>query len=147
MVRGGLCSGLGEARIVPQPQLCGDRPALWPMARALLAGGGDGDSLLGLGEILWRHSVVLEVVMGDEEEVGDQIGGKMLAVEDSKGSPRQLVPHRDAPSEGGSSPLQLTPFPFLCRPHLPRNIFLFPFPVFPASRKIFCQSFGQSRPS
>ena len=147
MVRGGLCSGLGEARIVPQPPLCGDRPAQWPMARALLAGGGDGDSLLGLGEILWRHSVVLEVVMGDEEEAGDQIGGKMLEVGNSKGSLGQLVPHRDAPSEGGSSPLQLTPFPFLLCPHFPQNIFRVLSLVLPTSRKTFHQSFGQSRPS
>ena len=123
MVWEGLYLGLGEARIVLQPQLCGDHPALWLMVTALLAKGGDGDSLLGLGEILSRHPVVLEVVMGDEEEAGDQIGGMMLEVGDSKGRLRQLVPHRDAPSEGGSSPLQLTPFPFLLRPHFPRNIF------------------------
>ena len=146
MVLEGMCSGSGEAGIVLPPQLCGDQPALWRMATAPLAGGGDGDSLSGLGEILWGHQVVLEVVMGDEEVAGNQIGGKMLEMGDSKGSLRQLVPHRDAPSEGGSSPLQLTPFPFL-RPHIPRNILLFPSPVFPASRKTFHQSFGQSRPS
>jgi hypothetical protein len=110
VVWGGLCSGLGAARIVPRPPLCGDRPALWPMAMALLAGGGDGDSLLGLGEILWRHSVVLEVVMGDEEEVRDQIGGKMLEVEDSKGSPRQLVPPKNL-----SQAQQTIPIPSPCQ--------------------------------
>ena len=124
------------------PQLRGDHLALWLMAMVPLAKGEDEDSLLGLVESLWEQQVDLEVVMQDEEEAVDQIGGKTLeATVDSK-----LPPH-DAPSEGGSSPLQLTPFPFLRRPQLPRNIFLFPFPVFPASRKIFCQSFGQSRPS
>ena len=147
MVWEGLCSGLGEARIGLQPQLCGDHPALWLMATALLAGGGGGDSLLGLGEILWRHPVVLEVVMGDEEEAGDQIGGKMLEVGNSKGSLGQLVLHHDAPSEGGSSPLQLTPFPFLLCPHFPQNIFRVLSLVLPTSRKTSHQSFGQSRPS
>ena len=106
MVWEGLCSVLGEARIVLQLQLCGDHPALWLMATALLAKGGGGDSLLGLGEIIWRHPVVLEAVMGDEEEAGDQIGGKMLEVGNSKGSLGKLVLHHDAPSAGGKGPPQ-----------------------------------------
>ena len=51
----GLCSLSEEARIGLQPQLCGDHLALWLRATALLAMGVDGDSLLGLGEILCGH--------------------------------------------------------------------------------------------
>ena len=122
------------------PQLRGDHLALWLMAMVPLAKGEDEDSLL--VENLWEQQVDLEVVMQDEEEAVDQIGGKTLeATVDSK------LPRHDAPSEGGSSQLQLTPFPFLLRPYLPRNIFRVHSPVFPTSRKTFHQSFGQSRPS
>ena len=75
---------LEEATTGLLPQLCGDHLALWLMATALSAVGGDGDSLL--EAILWGHQVVSEVATGDEEEVGDQIGEKMLRSTDSRES-------------------------------------------------------------
>ena len=142
MVWEGLWSVLEEARIDLQPQLCGDHLAPWQMATAPLAEGGDGDSLLSLEVILWERQVVLEVVMVDEEEASGQTGGKMLEVRvDSK-----QLPRLNAPSEGGSSPLQLTPFLFL-PPCVPQDMLLFPSPDFPSSQRTFHQSFGQSQPS
>ena len=122
------------------PQLRGDHLALWLMAMVPLAKGEDEDSLL--VENLWEQQVDLEVVMQDEEEAVDQIGGKTLeATVDSK------LPRHDAPSEGGSSPLQPRFSSFLFFHHLvPQDMFLFPPPpVFPSVQKTFHQSFGQSR--
>ena len=93
------------------PQLRGDHLARWLMAMVPLAKGEDEDSLL--VENLWEQQVDLEVVMQDEEEAVDQIGGKTLeATVDSK------LPRHDAPSEGGSSPLQPRFSSFLFFHHL-----------------------------
>ena len=68
-----------------QPRLCEDRLAQLLRVVAPLGAGGGVGSLLGLEGALWGRQVVWEVVMEVGEEEGDQTGGKMLMMEETKG--------------------------------------------------------------